>query len=326
MIDNETLILILRIASGVLLLIGFIGWMLYLRNSGAILATKSQLSKGVKKRERERLRQQRTEALEEFSVKKKGFARILEKDIKRYVYSGLDRKLKKIGYLWWIIIKAAITLMTTVLAAVVSKNILIGLLFGCIAIAGFFIYENILVLRNHQSIDRELVKMMNLIGAFSETNGKISVIFGDIAEYLEDPLRSMLQECSYDARISGDENLAMAIMTAKTDHAKFKETIKNLQICLSYSPNFKNVIDSTKESLLMEQKLKRERESLARDSTINMVLVSVLLIFALGISTKISDGMSVVQLLFNTTAGIIVMIIWAVSYAVFIMAIINTRK
>ena len=324
--DNETLILILRIASGVLLLIGFIGWMLYLRNSGAILATKSQLSKGVKKRERERLRRQRTEALEEFSVKKKGFARILEKDIKRYVYSGLDRKLKKIGYLWWVVIKAAITLMTTILTTVISKNILIGLLFGCVAIAGFFIYENILVLRNHQSIDRELVKMMNLIGAFSETNGKISVIFGDIAEYLEDPLRSMLQECSYDARISGDENLAMAIMTAKTDHAKFKETVKNLQICLSYSPNFKNVIDSTKESLLMEQKLKRERESLARDSTINIVLVSVLLVFALGISTKISDGMSVVQLLFNTTAGIIVMIVWAVAYAVFIMAIINTRK
>ncbi len=324
--SDEMLILILRISSGVLLLISFIGWMIHLRNSGAILATKAKLSKGVKKRERERLRNQRAEALEAFSVKKKGLERILEKDIKRFVYSGLDRKLKSIGYLWWVVIKLGSIMMITTLAMIISKRALVGALFGCIAVAGFYIYENAMVLINHQKIDRELIKMMNLIGAFSETNGKITAVFGEISSYLEDPLASLLQECSYDAKVSGDENLAMAIMISKTDHAKFKETIKNLQICLSYSPNFKNVIESTKDSLLMEQKLKREREGLARDSAINISLVSALLVIALGISTKISDGVSLFDVLFRTTAGIAVIITWVIAYAVFIMAVINTRK
>ncbi len=324
--DKEIIILILRIALGALLLLSIIGWMLYLKKTEALHTAKTKLVKGVKKRERERLRQERKEAAEEYSEKKKGFAGLIEKSHKRFVYSGLDRKLKNVGFLYYLIFKLFVGILGIIIAVIVSKNAMYGIIAGVLLFAGMFLYENILVLSNHNKIDRELIKMMNLIGAFSETKGKITIIFGEIADYLDAPLNYMLKECYYDAQTSADENLAMQLMIAKTGHKKFKEVIKNIQICSDYSPNFKNVIEASKESLLTEQKLKRERMSLARDSSINIVIVSLLLVVAVMISGNVIGGVDIVHEIFGTPLGLGVVLIWIIAYSIFIGTVINTEK
>ena len=216
-------------------------------------------------------------------------------------YSGWKRRLPFLTPELWL---AANIFVTAVLILILTaglgwKKALLG---AAVFWGAEYLIFSICKQRAFRSVNTNLIKFLDFLGNYSVTAGELTGIFTQISKYVEEPLRSALDECSYEAQTTGDTGLALLVMAEKIEHPRFKELVRNMEISVRYCADFSLLVNSSRKSLREYLRLGEERRSMMREAVINMML----LLSMSGFTLVIVDGLievSIWTLLWETLPG-----------------------
>lgn len=154
-----------------------------------------------------------------------------------------------------------------------------------IILAGYFVTEflflNFLKLYAFRKVNSNLVKFLDFLGNYSVTAGEVTGIFEQISKYMDEPLQTVLEECSYEAKTTGDTTLALLVMAEKIEHPKFKEIVRNMEVSVRYCADFEALVHSSRKNLREYLRMCEERKGVIREAFINMLLLITMSAFTM---------------------------------------------
>jgi len=131
------------------------------------------------------------------------------------------------------------------------------------------------------AVNENLMKFMDFLGNYSMTAGDVITIFDQISKFMDEPLKSALERCCMEARMTGDVGMALLLLADSIEHPQFKELVRNIEISNRYSADFSVMVQFSRRSVREFLSGSRERKSLLREAGINMALLLGMSIFAL---------------------------------------------
>ncbi len=217
-------------------------------------------------------------------------------------YSGLRIRFPFLSLEMWITGNAVLTAVIFLGACFAANSVMPAA--GVLLIFYFAEYLAILLCRakTMRSVNDNLLKFLDFLGNYSITAGELTGIFHQISKYMEEPLRSVLEEFYYEAGLTGDINLALLSMAEKVEHPKFKEMARNLEISIRYCADFTAFVNSTRKNVREYLRSVEERKGMLREGMVNMMLLFGLSVFVLITVDKLI-GVSVWEILTGTIPG-----------------------
>ena len=216
-------------------------------------------------------------------------------------YTGLKLRFPKLTVEWWI---------AGNIAAAAGVFLLLLLLFGlwpaiggslCLAMVEGLLLR-ILRSVNLRRVNNSLMKLLDFLGNYSVTAAEATSVFSQVSRYMEEPLRSALDICCYEAQTTGDSGLALLSMAEKIEHPKFKELARNMEISIRHCADFSALVKSSRKSLREYLRISQERRGMLREAYVNMALLlgmSMVVLLTVGSLT----GVSLIKLLIGTLPG-----------------------
>lgn len=188
-------------------------------------------------------------------------------------YSGLKRRFPFLTAERWIVTNlAAMAILFCLLQWILPKWWMVMLaVMGIVVIE--ILYIAVAKLSAMRSVERNLLKVLDFLGNYSVTAGEITGIFNQVSRYMEEPLKSALDECYYEAQTTGDASMALLSMAEKIEHPQFKELIKNIEISIRYSADFTALVHGSRRTVREYLRAGGERKNMLREAAINILLL-----------------------------------------------------
>lgn len=171
-------------------------------------------------------------------------------------------------------------------------------------------------IRNLRRVGESLMKLLDFLGNYSITAAEATGVFSQVSRYMEEPLRSALDTCYYEAQTTGDAGLALLSMAERIEHPKFKELARNMEISIRYCADFSALVSSSRRSLREYLRATQERRGMLREAAVNMALLlsmSLIVLVTVGYLTETSLW----ALLFDTLPGRIGLCVLLVIFGLF---------
>lgn len=220
----------------------------------------------------------------------------------RLMYSGLVRKFPFLTPELWIVGNLAVTALVYFIILLLAKSFLAGLA----GMAAVQLLRNmalsLLMGKNYRAVNDNLLKFLDFLGNYSITAGEATGIFNQISKYVEEPLKSVLDECYYEAQTSGDASLALLSMAEKIEHPKFKELVRNIEISARYSADFTLLVNNSRRAVREHLRTRQERKSLVREALLNMLILAGMSMVILASVEQLTEA-SIWSVLLNTAIG-----------------------
>ena len=216
-------------------------------------------------------------------------------------YSGLKRRFPYLTAEIWIVLNilAAGVVSVSLLVCYGWKTMFIGLV--VMGLLEYF-YLYFCKMRAFRSVNSNLIKFLDFLGNYSITSGEVTGIFAQISKYVDEPLKTVLEECSYEAQTTGDASLALLSMAEKIEHPKFKELVRNMEISVRYCADFSLLVKNSRRMMREYLRLGEERRSLLREALINMMLLAGMSVFTLVVVNGLLET-SIWVILWDTIPG-----------------------
>lgn len=220
----------------------------------------------------------------------------------KLLYSGLTRRFP--------FLTPEIYIVGNILAAMIVY-------FGCSTFSGswwpgivavlilevvLYFLQNLLIIRNFNATDEGLLKFLDFLGNYSLTSGEVTNVLSQVSGYLEEPMKSVLEECYYEAQMSGDTSIALLSMAEKIQHPKFKELVRNLEISMRYSADFKVLVNQSRRSVREYMRMRQERKALASEAWVNIVILGIMTLVILK-AVESLIGVPIEEILLQTWVG-----------------------
>jgi Flp pilus assembly protein TadB len=252
---------------GCLLLAFFLlAW--WIRKESIIRHVFRRTSKTLEERARTRAEDNRKKLL--LLQKQGGMLYRLERQL---LYSGLSQRFPGLTPEVWLLCLLAISALTYGGCTLLSGSYLVGLGATLIVQVVIACGLSLMIGRNYRSVNDNLLKFLDFLGNYSVTSGEITGILHQISQYLDEPLRSVLEACYYEAQTSGDTRIALLSMAEKVEHPRFQELVRNMEISIRYSADFTVFVVNSKRAVREHLRSRQERKSLADEAMINMLLL-----------------------------------------------------
>lgn len=152
------------------------------------------------------------------------------------------------------------------------------------------------------AVNENLMKFLDFLGNYSVTAGDVISVFGQISKYMDEPIRSALEQCCVEAQTTGDVGMALLSMADQVENPQFKELVRNIEVSSRYSADFSVLVAFCRRSVREYLKNGRERKSLLREAGINLLLLLGMSVFALVTVNGLLE-VSVWTILFHTWPG-----------------------
>lgn len=243
---------------------------------------------------------------------RKGMAMLCRKKDKLYyleqklLYSGITHKLPFLSPEICIVGNLFLIAVIYILAGLISGIWWLGI--PAVAIVEVMIYVgiNILIMRNYNATDEGLLKFLDFLGNYSLTSGEVTGVLQQVSGYLEEPLKTVLEECYYEAQMSGDTSIALLSMAEKIQHPKFKELVRNLEITMRYSADFTVLVSQSRRSVREYMRLRQERKALASEAWVNIMILGGMTVVILK-AVEALIGIPIEEILLHSWVGRICM-------------------
>lgn len=206
----------------------------------------------------------------------------------RLQYCGVKSRFPGITAEWWLLgnLGAASALFTVV-------SILGGPGPGAAAVILWGAVESMLLRRlrkiNLRRTEANLTKLLDFLDNYSVASGEITGIFGQISRYMDEPVKSALDTCYYEAATTGDVSMALLAMQERIEHPKFKELTRNIEVSVRYCADFSVLVGSSRRSLREYLKVAQERKGMLREAAVNLGLLagmSAVVLYIVGTFTE----------------------------------------
>lgn len=216
-------------------------------------------------------------------------------------YSGLKRRLPFLTAENWLVGNLVIFAGVFLLLCSIG-GLRVGLT-GCLLLAG----AELLILRvgktmEEGAVSENLLKLLNFLGNYSITAGEVTSVFQQVSKYVDEPIKSALNECCYEAQTTGDAGMALLVMAEKIEHPKFKELAFNMEISIRYCADFKALVAGSRRSVREYLRMCQEKKGILRDALINMLMLLAMSVFALLTVDRLIEA-SIWEILFTTIPG-----------------------
>lgn len=268
------------------------------------LKENSILSNAVKKtavslEEAARIRSRENRRLLSLLQEREGF---LYKVEQRLLYSGIAVKLPWMTPQLWILLNLAAGVGVYFLVLLLGRS-MAGALLGTLLLQLMrYVVESVLMSRNYRAVNEDLMKFLDFLGNFSITSGEVTGILNQISRYMEEPLRTVLDECYYEAQTSGDSSLALLTMAEKIEHPRFKELVRNMEMGIRYSADFAELVKNSRRSIREYMRTRQERKSMVTEAIVNMVILAGMSVIILLMVEQLT-GISMKTVMLHTLPG-----------------------
>lgn len=187
-------------------------------------------------------------------------------------YSGLNIYLPGLTAEWWIAGNVVVLSLIFLAAMMVfgSWQAVVSMVLAAGAEAALIRFMR---LKNLRRVGADLMKFLDFLGNYSITAAEVTGVFDQVSRYMEEPLRSALDACYYEAQTTGDAGLALLSMAEKIEHPKFKELARNMEISIRYCADFSALVSGSRRSIREYLRVSQERRGMLREAAVNMVLL-----------------------------------------------------
>lgn len=223
-------------------------------------------------------------------------------------YCGFKRSMPYLTVELWLVFNVIMLAVAFLLFLFLFGNPLMAVAGTLPFMLAEYLIMRICRARETRSVKENLLKLLNFLGNYSITAGEVTGIFNQISKYMDEPIRSALNECCYEAQTTGDAGMALLVMAEKIEHPKFKELAYNMEVSIRYCADFKALVDGSRRSLREYLRMGEERKGILREAVINMTMLLAMSVFAL----LTVDGLieqSIWGILFGTLPGYIALLI-----------------
>ncbi len=224
----------------------------------------------------------------------------------RLLYSGLHRRFPFLSPEVYIIGNLTIGVTVYSLISILTQNGWYGLMAVAVFEILLYLVQNFLIAKNYNATDEGLLKFLDFLGNYSLTSGEITAVLGQVGEYLEEPLKSALEECCYEAQMTGDAGIALLSMAEKIQHPKFKELVRNLEISMRYSADFTVLVSQSRRSVREYMRMRQERKALAGEAWVSIIILGAMTVVIL-MALEALIGIPIEDILWQTWLGRICM-------------------
>ena len=240
-------------------------------------------------------------------------------------YSGWKRYFPFLTAELWVLGNVVLAAVLFLIGMLVTKN----WIWSCVIVAAALGLECmglwICKIRAIRSVNENLLKFLNFLGNYSITAGEVTGIFKQVSRYVDEPIKSALAECCYEAQTTGDAGQALLSMAEKIEHPKFKELARNMEVSIRYCADFSMLVDGSRRSVREYLRLGEERKGMLREAVINMVLLLAMSLFAL----LTVDGLietSIWNIVWHTLPGKAAVIVVLVVFGLLARQLYNVQK
>lgn len=202
-------------------------------------------------------------------------------------YSGIRAKFPELSPERWIVLHL-LTGGGIALIALMSGGIVRMVLWVMFGLMAEGCILKLLRRRNLKRTENGLAKLLDFLGNYSIVSGDITGILGQVSRYMEEPIKSALDGCYYDAAVTGDTAMALIVMAERLEHPKFKELARNMEISVRYCADFSALVSSSRRSLREYLHTARERRGMYREAVINLVLLALMSVVMLLVVSKLT--------------------------------------
>ena len=216
-------------------------------------------------------------------------------------YSGLKVRLPGLTVEWWIAGNAGVFSVLFIGIWILAGFLPAAAAAGLAAAAEASVLQALRTV-NLRRVNNDLMKLLDFLGNYSITAADAAGVLSQVSRYMGEPLRSVLDACSYEAQTTGDAGLALLSMAEKIEHPKFKELARNMEISIRYCADFSALVAGSRRSLREYLRVSQERKGMLREAAVNMLLLlgmSAIVLITVGFLTEIP----VITLLTKTLPG-----------------------
>ena len=224
----------------------------------------------------------------------------------RLLYSGLPRRFPFLRPEVYVVGNLLIGVILYTLVSILTQSGWYGLRVVAVFEVLLYFFENYLIAKNYNATDEGLLKFLDFLGNYSLTSGEITAVLGQVGEYLEEPLKSALEECCYEAQMTGDAGIALLSMAEKIQHPKFKELVRNLEISMRYSADFTVLVSQSRRSVREYMRMRQERKALAGEAWVSIIILGAMTVVIL-MALEALIGIPIEDILWKTWLGRICM-------------------
>ena len=221
---------------------------------------------------------------------------------KRLMYSGLSVRLPLLTPEVFIVCDILLCVGIYFLILLLTGSWVRGILFIGLAQLVIYLALNLLTGRNYRKVNDSLMKFLDFLGNYSITAGEVSGVLFQISKYLEEPLKSVLEECYYEAQTTGDTSLALLSMAEKIEHPRFKELVRGMEVSIRYAADFTVLIQSSRKSVREYMSSRQERKAMVKEAFVNILILLGMSVLILAMVGKLT-GSNMQEILLHTVWG-----------------------
>ncbi len=245
-----------------------------------------------------RHRKQQNKRKEAYAEAENTMWTLLERELD---YTGLRLRIPGLTPELWVAGSLAAAAVTAV-----SLSLLFGFGAGVMGLFAFGMAQLLLMRQlrtaNLRAVNEHLMKLLDFLGNYSITAGEVTGVFHQVSRYMEEPIKSALETCYYEAQTTGDASRALLAMAERIEHPKFKELARNMEISKRYCADFSALVAGSRRSLREYLRVSQARRGMLREAFVNMsLLVGLSLVVLVAVGSLVQ--MSAIMLLTSTLPG-----------------------
>ncbi len=323
MLESQYLVYGLYALLFILVFLSFLALFSYLRKNSVISNSLKNFYEKAENSVKERWRVEKSQEIERGYSDKENLLIKLDKTIR---YSNIRKYIPFLNSNIFIFVLVLLSATALILGAVFG-NLVIGI--GAAIAVSLTLIIIVLAMANvnYKKTEENILTFVNLVENYSKTNNDLIAILGKTYPYLDEPLKGYVQEAYLLGKRTGDPDLALTTLQNNVQNKRFREIVRNLQICSHYEANYEEVVNDLRQQLIEYLAGKRNKEAMARNARIELsilIATSGVVMYLMG--SFMSNN--IFAMLNETFVGklILLYIIIVLAIALFNMIFMNRNK
>ena len=245
----------------------------YIQQNGAIQKTAIKIFNVTEQKYKLRKDIELARKLEDGEKEKYSFIQELDLMIER---SGLRKKMPFLNTEVYIAITIILSIIGFMIGNALTRIWLFGLLITMVIILSSYALIYILSGVSYEKTDKAILPFINILENYSGASDDIVSILGRTYPYIDSPLKDYVEEFYNEATTSGDITRAFRNLEAKIENERFKEIIRNIEICSRHEANYQEIIRDTRNTLMDYLEEKQKRKAIISHGRVEIVMSIVL--------------------------------------------------
>lgn len=218
-----------------------------------------------------------------------------------------------------------LVLFVFIVVTILASSMFLGV--ACVVCTIFILFSvlNIFIDIRYKRIEQSMIKLFNIMENNSKHTDDVVTIIGKTYPYMSEPLRSCMKRCYDEAILTGDVSAAFRKAELSSPHEKFRDFLRNIEMCSRHTCNYVEIIRDSKKSFKAYVKGKNKRRALVLNETGELfILIGICLLFVGILKTQLNIDMF--YMLFNTLVGKGMLAYWLVTLGYGAYSIIKASR